>query len=272
MLANSDLPEVIELLAQRPVQNLFVRARIASGGMTPGGLGCAIWGHETDGELTALCHAGSNLVPVNADAAAIRAFAEFAGPRRRAASLMGESDQVLLLWESLVARWGAPWASPRDVRQHQPLMVLDGPPQVDVDESVQQITMADFDIYFDAAVKMYTEEVGVSPLDSSGGYTAYVRKLIREGRAFGSIDSGRVIFKSDVGSAAGDICQIQGVWLDPAKRGTGRSIPAMARVAQLCRMQWPSVSLYVNDYNTPARRLYERIGFETIGEFATILF
>ena len=32
------------------------------------------------------------------------------------------------------------------------------------------------------------------------------------------------------------------------------------------------VSLYVNGYNTRAVRAYERVGFETVGTYATILF
>jgi predicted GNAT family acetyltransferase len=32
------------------------------------------------------------------------------------------------------------------------------------------------------------------------------------------------------------------------------------------------VSLYVNDYNTPARRVYARCGFRSEGTFATVLF
>jgi predicted GNAT family acetyltransferase len=31
-------------------------------------------------------------------------------------------------------------------------------------------------------------------------------------------------------------------------------------------------SLYVNDYNTKARATYERVGFEQVGTFATVLF
>jgi predicted GNAT family acetyltransferase len=32
------------------------------------------------------------------------------------------------------------------------------------------------------------------------------------------------------------------------------------------------VSLYVNDFNTRARRAYQRVGFAPVGEFATILY
>jgi predicted GNAT family acetyltransferase len=34
----------------------------------------------------------------------------------------------------------------------------------------------------------------------------------------------------------------------------------------------PSVSLYVNDFNVPARRVYHRCGFHQVGLFATVLF
>jgi uncharacterized protein len=33
-----------------------------------------------------------------------------------------------------------------------------------------------------------------------------------------------------------------------------------------------TVSLYVNDYNEPARRAYARCGFKPSGAFATVLF
>jgi predicted GNAT family acetyltransferase len=34
----------------------------------------------------------------------------------------------------------------------------------------------------------------------------------------------------------------------------------------------PTVSLYVNDFNLPARRVYERCGFRAVGTLATVLF
>ena len=69
---------------------------------------------------------------------------------------------------------------------------------------------------------------------------------------------------------AGSVCQVQGVWLDPALRGRGLAAPAMAAVVQLARTIAPTVTLYVNDYNLPARATYPRVGFDDIGEFATI--
>ena len=34
--------------------------------------------------------------------------------------------------------------------------------------------------------------------------------------------------------------------------------------------RYPSISLYVNDFNTPAIRAYERLGFVEVSAFATV--
>jgi predicted GNAT family acetyltransferase len=63
---------------------------------------------------------------------------------------------------------------------------------------------------------------------------------------------------------------VQGVWLEPELRGRGLATAAMAAVVRLARKLVPTVSLYVNDYNLPARATYARVGFSEVGEFATI--
>jgi predicted GNAT family acetyltransferase len=45
-----------------------------------------------------------------------------------------------------------------------------------------------------------------------------------------------------------------------------------AVVAECLRSVAPVVSLYVNDFNLPARRVYERVGFKQVGTFASVLF
>jgi hypothetical protein len=120
---------------------------------------------------------------------------------------------------------------------------------------------------------MYTEEVGVSPIQGNpAGYRFYVRQLITSGRAFALFDGTRVLFKADLGSVSGTVSQVQGVWVDPAMRGRGLAAPAMAAVVRMARTITPTVSLYVNDFNTRARRAYRRVRFAPVGEFATILY
>src|SRR5215203_5321841 len=110
VLNRNDLPAAIRLLSVNPIENVFVASRVRAAGLEQASLGCPVWGYERDGVLRALCHAGSNLVPVNADEAAIEAWTEFAGPQRMCASIIGPSDVAMGLWRKLAERWGQTWA------------------------------------------------------------------------------------------------------------------------------------------------------------------
>jgi predicted GNAT family acetyltransferase len=154
-------------------------------------------------------------------------------------------------------------------------MSLSGPPLVAPDPDVRQVRRDELDVLLPACVAMFTEEVGVSPtaLDGGAAYRARVAELIRSGRSFARIEDGRVMFKAEIGSVTPSACQVQGVWVAPELRGRGLSVPGMATVVnESLRDIAPTVSLYVNDYNTPARRAYARCGFQSAGTFATVLF
>ena len=67
--------------------------------------------------------------------------------------------------------------------------------------------------------------------------------------------------------------QIQGVFVPPDRRGQGFATAGMAAVVELVRREIaPTVSLYVNDWNTAARAVYERVGFRETARFATVMF
>lgn len=273
-LDSRDLDAVWALLARDPVSHVFVASRIRMFGLDSWRLGCPVHGYFEAGELVALCHQGANVVLVEADAAAIDAFARALTGYRRCSSIVGPADQALALWNRLCDHWGTSWESIREVRPSQPMLALSGPPAIEPHPKVQRVRIGDLEAYFDAAVRMYTEEVGVSPIvgGDPGPYRNYVRHVIEDGRAFGIIEDGRVIYKSDIGSAAQGVGQIQGVWLDPGYRGRGLASAAMAGSAVLAAEEFSTLSLYVNSFNAAARATYARVGFTQVGEFATILY
>ena len=63
------------------------------------------------------------------------------------------------------------------------------------------------------------------------------------------------------------------MWVDPARRGQGLASAGMASVVlEAQRSIAPVVSLYVNDFNAPARAAYRRVGFSQVGTFMSVLF
>ena len=272
-LTQADWPRLKTLIDVDPVATIFLSSRIERFGLDASRLGCPVLGIIRNDQLVAAVHYGANLMAVG-DPGALSEVIERVGPRARTQSILGPADTVMALYTGLVQRWGISWAQARDLRAHQPLMVWQrtDPLGVAPDPRVHAIGPEEFDIYYQAAVRMYTEEVGVSPLDASNSYRQYVQYLVHNRRSFGASEPNHVWFKADVGATYGSICQIQGVWLDPAMRGHGLSEPLMAGALWLLDPVWSTVSLYVNDYNVRARRMYDRLGLRTIGELATVLY
>jgi predicted GNAT family acetyltransferase len=272
LLGPADVPAMLELAAQNPVVNVFADYRSRLTHLEPRWLGGEIWGYHEDGRLVSACHSAANLVPVQATPAGLEAFAERAiSQRRRCATIVGPTAQVRPLWERLEPHWGPP----REVRWDQPHLQIDGPPVVAPDPAVRRTEASDLDTLYPACVAMYTEEVGVSP-ELGGGrdlYRARVAQLVGKGWSFARIEHGRVVFKAEVAAASPYACQVQGVFVDPSRRGEGLAAAGMAAVVQMAlRDIAPVVSLYVNAHNTPARRAYARVGFEQSELFSTIMF
>jgi predicted GNAT family acetyltransferase len=264
--------EALAILDADPVSNVFVSSRVHAAGLDPRRLGAQMWGYLREGRLVSLCYSGANLIPVAAGPEAVRAFAERAQAQgRRCSSIVGPVKAVGELWEILAPYWGPP----RAVRAVQPVMATSTVPDVPADPGVRRVRMEEFDIVYPACVAMFTEEVGVSPNAGDGGvlYRARVAELIRDGRAFARIEDGRVMFKAEVGAVTPLACQVQGVWVPPDLRGRGLSETGMSAVVrEALDGIAPTVSLYVNDYNTRARAAYRRVGFTESGSFMSILF
>lgn len=273
VLEPGDLDAALAILHSEPVANAFVTSRVQVAGLDPWRLGGEMWGWYADGMLRSLCYAGANLVPICAAPEAVRAFADRARRSgRRCSSIVGPAEPTAELWRLLEPSWGPA----RDVRTNQPLMVADRlPGTVAPDPGVRRIRKDEMETLMPACVAMFTEEVGVSPLAGDGGllYQARVAELVGSGRAFGRIEDGKVVFKAEIGAATPHACQIQGVWVAPEYRGQGFAAPGMAAVLRYALADVaPVVSLYVNDFNTPARAAYRRVGFQEVGAFMSVLF
>lgn len=272
VLGTSDLEAFLALANQDPVANVFALYRARTTSLEPRWLGGEMWGRYENGELVAACHVGANLVPIQATPADARAFAERALTRHRTVStIVGPHEAVHAFWNGVADSWGRP----RETRWQQPHLVIDDLPLVQPDPDVRRTTRDDMAAVYPACVSMYTEEVGVSP--EVGGnselYRARVTQLMSRGWSFARFEEGRLIFKAEVACATPDAAQVQGVWVPPDRRGEGLAVSGMAAVVKLVQDQVaPVVSLYVNEWNEPARRAYGTVGFRETARFSTVMF
>ncbi|MEV4842536.1 GNAT family N-acetyltransferase [Micromonospora matsumotoense] len=271
-LGESERRAVERLLDLDPFAGAQVAERVSARGLAWWRAEGRILGYGTRRNLESICWLGGNLTPILATDSAVAAFAEqLSGEERLCSSIVGRADAVLGLWDRLADHWGPA----RDVRPNQPLLATDTLPRIPVDPEVRRVRPDEVHRLFPAAVAMYAEEVGVSPLadDDGRAYRRRVEDLVRAGRAYTRLVDGEVVFKAELAVVTRRTAQIQGVWVAPQWRGRGIATAAMAAVVRdaLLRVA-PTVSLYVNDFNLPARRVYRRCGFHPVGTLATILF
>ena len=204
---------------------------------------------------------------------------------RFACSIIGDHRPVIDLHRRL--RWGPA----RSVRADQPFMVADRQPRVAPAAEVRVGDLEDVSEAYAAAVEMFTEEVGFSPVENgSAGYLSKVRSNLASGSTLlytaergpdgeplprwpAQNSARQVVFKADIGIRSDTAVQIQGVWVHPAFRGRGLAAPGMVAVTgHVRRTVAPVVSLYVNAFNAPALRTYAAAGYSQRGRFATIIY
>jgi len=272
LLDDAAAPALARLLDADPIVNAVVAARVrAVGTLASHRLGGFIAGVQDGADLAAGCFSGGNLLPLGGGPDSWEAMAHFvAGRPRVCTSISGRAEAVQAMWSPLTKVWGPA----RTLRLVQPLLAVDVVPQVVPDYEVRAAQPQHLDRYLSAAVAMFTEELGVSPRVSPGSmaFRTRVSDLIAAGRAFARFDfRGQVMFKAEIGAVTAHTCQIQGVWVRPDLRGSGIATGGLATVLAHALALAPTASLYVNDFNVPARRLYARLGMSHVATLSTVL-
>lgn len=286
-LGHHHTPWLKELLSLKPCENVYLLALLDVTGTaqlnSPAGdlLGCF------DGNRPIAAYwVGGNVIPVAATAQTNEAMARWLNEEGRySCSLIGDRSVILDLHERL------DWGTPRGIRARQPLLAISSDPLIEPDPDVALAEIEQLPAIFAASVDMFTHEVGFSPIDDgTSSYLTRVRNIIRGkncyarlsktlpqgglvGRWPATTQDEQVLFKADIGIRAPRIVQVQGVWVHPDVRHQGLGARGMAAVVKATRAAGHStVSLYANEYNETALRMYARVGFEQVGTFATVMY
>ncbi|MGD1052505.1 MAG: GNAT family N-acetyltransferase [Candidatus Dormibacteria bacterium] len=252
---------IAALLDQDRVANAFLRSELRLGAALDGW-----WGLGERDQLRALLMTGSVVVPWIPDPGDIPAFA---GVLRQHPPrlIIGPAPAVRALTALI-----APRQRPVEVRDPQPVMVLDGSiPKRSV--PIRLGRRDDLDRLTVAAAAMHREEMGVDPLALDPvGWRHRMATLIDRGWSYLLVEDGEIAFKVELSAWTPEVIQLQGVWTKPELRRRGVATAALTAVCAELLTEVPVCSLYLNSYNDAAMRLYRRIGFRQVGEFATVIF
>ncbi|MGZ4808746.1 MAG: GNAT family N-acetyltransferase [Thermoanaerobaculia bacterium] len=177
-------------------------------------------------------------------------------------AIISPANLVETLWQHLRKTIDPPTV----VRMHQPIYALRrrlGFPDL---ETARYSTLRDLDQLVPACAAMHKEEVGIDPLErDAAGYRERIRELVDRKRSIMRAEGGRIASKCEFSAVTDEAVQLMGVWTDPAFRRRGLARRTLREVCGHLFHRGKHVTLFVNDFNTPAVALYESLGFEQIG-------
>ena len=213
---------------------------------------------------------GRQVVLAADDDEAIAAFAALAPSYRFERMIVGPRPVVERYWE-LVKGWHS---APRLVRESQPLLAVDGKTLRGGLNGVRvrRARPSAWESEAHNSAKMIEHELAYDPRSFTAEFNANVRMMIDRGLWWVGMHEGELCFFCNAGPRSEYTLQLQGIWTPEHLRGRGLAAQALSAICEELLEDAPSLSLYVNSFNVPALRLYERIGFRRVGEFATFLF
>lgn len=177
-------------------------------------------------------------------------------------AIISPSHLVEQLWLELRARLDPPTV----VRLNQPVYALRKRLDYPDLAIARYATTRDLEQLVPACAAMHQEEVGIDPMARDAlGYRERIRELIEKKRSVVRTVDGRIVAKCEYSAVTNDAVQLMGVWTHPdhRRRGLGREL--LREVCGHLSRKSKTVTLFVNDFNTPAVDLYESLGFQRIG-------
>jgi hypothetical protein len=249
-----------------PVEHCFLLTQIEQHGAE------GFWVLGRPARAGAYLRPGRLLVPFGPASEGRALGRALAGERPELRYVVGPQDLVDAVWAELGARLPEPqWLrrnrvyamEPGDLTQDQPA------PR----GRLRPGSLQDLGWMLHASARMDREDRGVDPLEEDPvGLERYVMWLVHEGLVFVWEEGGRLLFKAQAASLNRECAMVEGVYTEPAARGRHVGAHAMRALCREMFRRAPRLSLYVNEANQPAVRLYERVGFRHVGHYRSVLF
>ncbi len=260
-LAKGDTAETLLLLSARPLYNVFLEYLVRAGalGRSPGFMGW--WADERLQAVMLIGPlGGTSLEVMNPGAYAPLAEAAWEFPIRPR-HIVGPEEITAPFWEAY-SRFGV---RPRWERREPFFMVTPRDLKPAPAASIEPAGARDLDEIIENSALQHREDLKEDPFGRDpDGFRKRHRTDIREQRWWILREGRRIAFQVHLGPENERAVQLGGVMTPPDLRQRGYGTRGLTAIAQRLFGHRPGVSLFCDEANEPAIRLYRKIGFQQL--------
>ena len=260
--------EVLAFLAVRPLHTVGMAGLIRENGLiSPLNRGDFYACRDAAGELEGVALIGHATLIEAHSHAALEAFAHLARNNPRAHLIRGEQELIERFLDYYRPTGYLPRLVSRELLLEQKKSDLGHEPV----SHLRPATLDDLEQVMAVNAAMIYEECGVNPIQSDpAGFSQRTARRIEQGRIWVWMESGRLIFKTDIMSDTPEVIYLEGVYVNPEERGKGYGLRCFSQLCHQLLHLTKSICLLVNEQNKAAIKFYARAGYELQGCYDTV--
>ena len=267
-LTSTHEAEVLDFLSRRPIHTVAMVGFINDNGLaSPLNRGQFYGCRNRKGQLEGVALIGHATLMETTTDRALEAFAKISQQTTSTHLIMGEQERINEFWN-----YYAEGGQEMRLACRELLFELKWP--IAVDEQAAELrlaTAADLELVMPPQAQMAFEESGINPMEKNPeGFRQRCARRIEQGRTWVLVEDGKLLFKAEVISDTAEVTYLEGIWVNPEKRGAGLGLRCMSQLAQTLLSNTRSLCLLVNENNNAAHHFYQRAGYKLRSIYDTI--
>jgi predicted GNAT family acetyltransferase len=268
-LTQKDETEVLAFLTERPIHTVCMVGFIRDNGLeSPLNRGAFYGCRNSEGRLEGVALIGhTTLIEVRTDRA-LKEFALIAQICSNTFMILGEQERIAQFWNHY-----ADDGREISVVCRELLFELRNSVKVRAElAGFRQATLADLDLIAPVHAAMAEAESGINPLAvDPEGFCKRVARRINKGRIWVLVENDQLIFKADVQADTPEVIYLEGIYVNPARRGQGVGRRCLAQLTRELLKRTKLICVLVNEDNEKAHAFYRLSNFK-LREYYTTTF
>lgn len=262
-LLDADLSAALSLLAENPLRSVHLRGLLLDNGLSHPSNRGRFYGYFENNQLVAVAllgHATMIYARPEAEAEALRYFAQQMVEQNVTCNVVFGPKAQVEAFGAYLAELGRGTKMVRDFHWY----VCTKPTQSLTSLQLRRANQEELEPVAQAQAEMFQEATGTDPRTADPeGFVRRVAERIERNRTWIKLESGEVVFKTELQSVTPEAVYLEGVWTREERRAQGVAKSCLNELMHRLLKQHSSLCLAVEPEEEAAMKLYEQLGFQS---------